>query len=269
MMDVFITSLFPAQIIGAFFVRAAEALDTPEAHAAYSQGFRTFHQYRQVLASEEADDLFNNLGDLVSKLARLANAPETTVKVAQFVANVCQQLEEENSTYVREKADVFAPQFEEEDAYTKKEKMAATGAYGLEDTLGYDESFVLGGGKEKEDAPPTITEQGGEALAGVRRGSQVGSDGEQDQLPSWDADRWHELKTSRSSSIAQSTKDKVAGIFQEQLQAELSRVQEVERQRKANNQKHEVLCAISFLVFITWTTFALYGLRTAIVNYIL
>lgn len=249
-------------MIGALFVRAAEALDTPEAHAAYSQGFRALHRFLLVMASDEANDLFKNLSDLTSKVARLGNAPETTVAVAQFVAQICQALEEEHATYVRERTEMYAPFEEGGDDDLKREKMAAQGNYGVvgDNGLGerfeFDEDLVLGtrGGSADEDedkAVDTSDKPDIEPVPGGREG----------ELPSWDADRWTEIKTGRGSPHKE---DRFVGLFLNQMQLQLAKQQESEHKRKEKDQHHAMLCVLSFVFFITWTMFAFYGMIAAV-----
>jgi len=49
------------------------------------------------------------MSDFLSRLARLANAPETTLAVAEFVTVVCHALAQENSAYSRERVAQLSP----------------------------------------------------------------------------------------------------------------------------------------------------------------
>ncbi len=171
------------------FVKFAEAVDTPEMHAAITQAFKLGQRGLDMLATDqvsqpakEADSMFvlgfswirrgsytgfgvasflccgseaahgsllisclpsppylnpptqakdflANSADFLSRLARLANAPETTLAVAEFVTVVCHALAQENAAYSRERVAQLSPfevggmeegEEEEEDAGLRK-----------------------------------------------------------------------------------------------------------------------------------------------------
>jgi hypothetical protein len=189
--------------IGMTFVKFAEAVDTPEMHAAITQAFKLGQRGLDMLATDQvsqssghthyictyafllfliiipqtiqAKDFLANSADFLSRLARLANAPETTLAVAEFVTVVCHALAQENAAYSRERVAQLSPfevggmeegdEDEEEDEGLRKPGTAsamsggrASAASGKgvrivrEDSqtgerLEWDEDLVLGRGK--------------------------------------------------------------------------------------------------------------------------
>jgi phosphate/sulfate permease len=274
-------------------VRTAEALGTPEAHAAYAQFFRVLqhclklvrrqhnkimefylsHPSSKVLkghsmtrsvlgvglvsqgATEECADLVNNVNAMVSRGAELLNSPQTTVAVAEFVANVTSALEEEHATYARERTDEFVPFDPDHDL--KKEK-------GVDVGDDYDEDLVLGLSKAESQALQEEEDDSarrGKGPGPVGEDEGAGSGGEGPKLPAWDRQKWQD---SLDRSAMRRSQRSMSRLFQDHVQQAAEKQAQVEKERKRADEQRALTCVVSFLFFLTWTTFALIGVRASV-----
>jgi hypothetical protein len=245
------------------FVRAAEALDTPEAHATYAQVATWAQRGMEVLATEEAKDLIRNLNDMVSRAAKLSNAPETTVAVAEFVATICSQLDEEHMNFKRDRLREFATSFP---------SMSAFGGLGPEDGKGGKDRRASSSASATTPRP-TVPPGFAEAEAALRgegeeAGAAAGQEGTEPispsrQLPDWDRERLG--ATERDVSLFEERRRKVERRMglREAIEGD------VEKRRVGRDEARRAMtCAASFMFFVGYTVFALIGIRST-VTYVL
>lgn len=257
---------------GLSFVRVAEAFDTPEARAAYTQVFKLMTCFLEALATEEGNDLFKNLNDFVLRLASLANSPQTTVAVAEFVSSVCRALQQEHESFARERINELSPVFRSAGSDDAGEplKKKDVDVYWNEDfvlgTKSASQVFsntggsVLGDDGEEEDGKPRAQQGNGE-------GATVPTAGD---LPSWDSERLMDITQSFSSAAAsrragrQEQGDKTQ-MLKEFFEASVAaaKAQEPVRQPQSEEQR-AMMCLLSFVIFSTYTIFALIGLRATV-----
>lgn len=256
---------------GLSFVRVAEAFDTPEARAAYTQVFKLMTCFIEALATEEGNDLFKNLNDFVLRLASLANSPQATVAVAEFVSSVCRALQQEHESFARERINELSPVFRSagsDDGEPVKKKDVdvywnedfVLGTKSASQVFSNTGGSVLGDDGEEEDGKPRAQQGNGE-------GATVPTAGD---LPSWDSERLMDITQSFSSAAAsrragrQEQGDKTQ-MLKEFFEASVAaaKAQEPVRQPQSEEQR-AMMCLLSFVIFSTYTIFALIGLRATV-----
>lgn len=258
-------------LAGQTFVRTAEAFDTPEARAAYTQFFKLIIAFLEAMATEEGKDLFKNLNDFVLRLSGLANSPETTVAVAEFVATVCKSLQQEHESFARERMNDLSPFIPPEGEDGKPKRREDGGFY-------WNEEFVLGmksASQVFKDTGSVTGDEGGDGSSTApSEASPGGGAGPSEAvLPSWDSERLLDMTTTgtlgatgRSAADYQRQQqlDKTQ-LLQKLFEASIEAAKAKEpAQRVQSEEQKAITCIVSFFIFLTWTFFAMIGVKTSV-----
>lgn len=249
-------------------------------------------------------------------MARLANAPETTLAVAEFVTVVCHALAQENAAYSRERVAQLSPfevggveegeEGEEEAAGWKKPGVGGKGVRIVrEDSttgerLEWDEDLVLGrkgaGGvgadesktstestpRDEEELDVSMTEGPSGPLGGQMGEGEEGEEVLEDLLPIQEGAMESSVSgvfagAGTGGSVAEHARwereDKAllvkklveAVLEEKRLAAEAGGVYHPSGAYKSEKQR-AVHCALSFLFFLSYTVFALVGLRATLLS---